>query len=310
MKKNKFFRHVRNESGMTLLEVGVAAIISVIVVTVGISLANSWQKQGVQMGSQSWLAQARTDINISLQDEQTFDATIHRAENAASFACLLSKGDCRGAGGPLVIQAKAGLKGLTTLKPLVKQVFNPFDAGHPNAGLSPKGEPCNEYSPAGNDKCPFRFTANWQALCPGAGKCFDPGIEVDVVLSYNPTAGAKNRLTLNTSSYSVSFRKGQAVTDISALCNSINGYIDGSGHCVTTLAVGCPPGQFILGFTASSAPYCGYTFGGLNPAAPPTMCPLGEVLLGLDSTGVAHCGPGCASTSSSDLGNIFPNSSL
>lgn len=317
MKKFPFGPRLRDESGMTLLEITIAAAIALVVVASGVAFLTSWNKETVQINTIHWLTQARDEIKLSIQDEKTFDATFHRPENATSFACALNKTDCRGAGGPIMLQAKAGLLGLAVNKPILQKVFNPADPAHPNAGLTARGEPCDGFTaaPAGSSACPFRFTVSWKPLCPASGACIDPGIEVSVKLDYNPTQSDRDQrraLIVNTGAYGLTVRKGQTGTDPGTLCASIHGHLNGSGNCVTTLSQGCPSGQFILGFTDDSQPYCGYAFGGADPTAPPHMCPTGQVLLGVDSSGVLHCAVGCQNAPAPSGGNadglnIFPN---
>lgn len=78
------------------------------------------------------------------------------------------------------------------------------DSTGPAAGFTSSGEPCNEYSAAGNDRCPFKVTVNWRAECT-AGTCsagaFSASEYVSISFTYSPDPRGPNNFPFNPSNY-------------------------------------------------------------------------------------------------------------
>lgn len=276
------------DAGISMLELTIVMGLAAVVVLVTTTLLGTFEGEKRRMTGAVALSEIRNEINISLQNTKAFEATLNHPDNAAALSCVKNKTDCAGVSAQIVIVGKSGK--------LIREISAPTE---PTKGLTDKGVTCTSYSSAGNDKCPFQYTANWRAVCKGAGKCYDPDIEVNVALGFKPTPGSKMVAQVSPRNYSFSYRRGQAMSSNADLCASVGGTYDATAdRCIAPFGGECPPGEYLLGFTAAAAEkICGF--------AAYYFCPEGQILQELKADGTLICGPGCEDSTGSSSGSMW-----
>ncbi|MGZ3721569.1 MAG: hypothetical protein ACXVA9_01480 [Bdellovibrionales bacterium] len=154
------------------------------------------QTDGATLGH---VASLREDLLRTANSEMSWPVTINKGSAGGSNP--LSKMDCLGNGNPCTTD------GTPNGPPIVDQVFALFnsdgrlifDATNLSNGMDIRGQPCNSFSMAGNDSCPFRFDLKWSANCT-VGNCVFPQIKMKATLYFKPLSTA---MPLNTSRLSI-----------------------------------------------------------------------------------------------------------
>jgi hypothetical protein len=139
----------------------------------------------------------RRNIAALVLTPASWQATLSGARNNTAVACLRNSTQCTESGNPggspIADRPFAIYDGAGALY---------YDATSTSSGFNLAGQPCDTYSSAGNDQCPFRFDLQWTATC-NAGNCINPQVTVKALLVYTPSPGTTARLMINPARYSI-----------------------------------------------------------------------------------------------------------
>ncbi len=195
-----------HQSGFTLVETMIAIGLGSIL-ALGVSTLLSWTVQ-IQTAAmtQAVLEAFQQNMIKNLASEAAWRNTLS-AGAATGMGCLTNLNPCTTddtPGGPPIQDRPFVLYSVGGVNP--GSVI--FDSTNPSNGLTSKGIPCNTFSAAGNDACPFRYDLKWSAVCT-PGNCVSPQVVVNAILMYRPLTPTK--LVLNVDRYSInSFYPGSS----------------------------------------------------------------------------------------------------
>jgi type II secretory pathway pseudopilin PulG len=182
-------RQIKNEKGMSLIEVLVAAGLMIIVASGLVGIVTSMNKEQNNQTRISALRELKTRFQFLLSDQNSWNQTL--ASNAtagnALAVCIKNKTTC----------SSAGISDLV-IRDANNAVFfdpPPFGTAVPAAGsngFTDKGAPCTAFNgTTGNDLCPITYKVVWEPICPLSGACINPLIRVTVRTMYKPSATAQ-----------------------------------------------------------------------------------------------------------------------
>ncbi|HEX7672811.1 MAG TPA: hypothetical protein VF412_01500 [Bdellovibrio sp.] len=278
---------IRNNKGVTLVELAIYAGLSAMVILVALSVTRVSQDMVQSSMTFAGLNEARNRILETLRDETAWKQTLANGANASTFWCLNNQVSCSGAGGTFTLVNSQGV--------VVSEAARPNSTD----GLTKTGAPCSTYSASGNSACPFRFVVSWTARCPKATafnpnpSCINPSIEFTAALQSGTGTQFKD---LNVAAYDIVSVKQNTSATLASTCSKMGGTLQADNSCLMPYTnTQCPPNYYIRGFS-NGQPVC--------QTLTAFRCQKGEVLLGVDSSGIAHCGPGCTASTSS-AGSIW-----
>ena len=240
---------------------------------------NSTFTQGTQseLNYQS-LLQIRSEVTQLLTDDLAFSKTVESATNT-TLACVRDKSDCRGQRGELMLFDRKG---------------NPYPfvagPGQDSSGFSPNKGPCDTFTAAGNNKCPFQYKITWEAICTKPGKCSTPSISLTAQLNYRPTPATKGTISraFNPTSFSIQYMRQEEGSTLEAACRQFGGVLGPDKTCtMPNKGEFCRSGEYFGGYNDDGSIYC-FSIEGIS-------CPPYHVLIGVDGEGNIKCGPGCSS---------------
>lgn len=242
------------------------------------------------------LSNIRTELTRVIQDESAMSATIaggppagpFDAINSAAFACLASPNPCTTSTREIKIFDSNGNRiNFVTL------------SSEANLGISRTGATCNTFDAVnGNDRCPFKYTAQWTPVCTGVS-CANPIIQLKI----NLVIKAKNANSLklgDISKFDINYVRAQVGSDTQELCKMFNpaAIVAPDGTCsiphqgpvVQSCSTACPSNSpsFVQGFNADGTIKCA-------PCAvvAKTGCgQFGKVLLKINIDGTVVCADG------------------
>jgi type II secretory pathway pseudopilin PulG len=188
------------EGGFSLMEVMIAAG-TLGIVSAGVMSVNMMGLKGSSNNMITFQADSfRRMLSGLLQNDQAWKRTVDYGPNA-TFACIRNNTDCAGAGGTFAILNAQGTV-----------IYNP---GPANNGFDINGATCNTFNPAGNDRCPFRTTYAWTAVCPPSGACINPQVSITGITQFRPSAtNSMRKVPFNEASYGISLVRNASPTTL------------------------------------------------------------------------------------------------
>lgn len=281
-----------NKKGLSLVELVVYLGLSSLVLVVGAVLIQNGTELTKNSERFSSLGVIRTQIKEAMSRRVNIKATIDSLANASAFECYNTKSDCTGQVRQIILFQKGVDETLPPLK--LSHIATPGS----NEGFDLKGAVCNTFDATnGNNACPYRYIAKWEAKCPDTGDCRNPIAIFTANLEFKPQ-NLEKFPPLNPKAYKVSVVSREMLASDEFACTSVKGakFDPITKTCALQLGDICRPHEFIVGFKPDGGPICQGVKG--------FLCPHGEVLLGIDGDGIAYCGPGCGLTTSTS-GSIW-----
>lgn len=161
---------------------------------------------------------------------------------------------------------------------------NPSDA---NLGFNMSGQSCPNFPSA---TCPFRYDAEWIAMCSNATSCLTPQFKVRAVLTVHPLA----KVRINSDRFAFETALGQFNGTYEKSCTSVGGVftVGPPQACQVPMSGACPAGpggtpQFVIGYdSVAKTMKCRpmwqsvFCFSG---------CVAGQVMRGTDAAGCPVC---------------------
>ncbi len=239
-------------------------------------------KQSSDMQNQLATVDAGQKIKSMLISEMRTESawlkTLAMSENAGKLDCISLKTDCAAfsSSTPIAISSAS-----------VDGAGNPIkltDPAVPSLGFDLNGGICNTFdATSGNTACPFRIETSWRAICPVAGPCNDPEIELEGRFIYK--APQLNTAVVNTDVLSFGFMRGNLDGYYSS-CVALGGEFDAtSRQCSLPIQGKCPFGVVLGVEPGTHRKICGIALSG------PIDCGAGNVMTAIGPDGVPLCRP-------------------
>jgi prepilin-type N-terminal cleavage/methylation domain-containing protein len=177
---------IRNQKGMSLIEVLVAAGLMAIVALGMTGVVTSMNKEQNNQTRTATFRELKTRFQNLITDQNAWSKTIQQNGDAGeSMECILKHTSC----------TVNSIFDLTLYEPSGTPFFVPPAYGSvPTSapGFTDKGVPCtgfNGTSGSGNDACPISYKVVWEPVCEAP--CKNPLVRVTVRLLYNPSSSAQ-----------------------------------------------------------------------------------------------------------------------
>lgn len=271
----------KSRAGFSLVEVSIAAAI---VSSIALLAYYPMSRVGeIKVNSESyvWLEVYKWEIESALRNIDSWELT--KLNNSVEFDCIINNTDC---------SPKKATRDTNYFRIYSSGMATPInDSVTLTNGFTYTGTPCNTFTYAGNDDCPFRVVAVWEPLCV-TGACVSPDIRFYISFKYAPGPNGKKRLVLDMNRYSfkmVMAGSAVAVEGAEGSCAAMGGqfYPDGGGGSTCILdnpaslcsAIGHAP----VGFDSNNNVIC-------QPVSFNYTCPADEYFMGVDYDGNPHCG--------------------
>lgn len=183
-----------NSRGSAVIQVAVALGASAMFGLSMMTVTSLQSQSQSEMYLRSSLIMIRQNVVGTISNSDSWNET--RTRNSAVMACTSESQYCtKPASGPAPL---ANIRLFNRMGELV------LDSTAATAGYTPSGEPCNTYSPSGNDACPFNVKLQWRAECTastcGAGGFSAPEY-VKLAFTYSPSTSGMNKIVFNPSAY-------------------------------------------------------------------------------------------------------------
>lgn len=262
------------QRGFSLVEVmGASAI--VIISGLAISQLAALQLQGSSRDEIVRVAaSARHEIEAAVKNPLAWSQTTLRNP---SFACASNAPGCDPTVvNPLVLYSSVAGEKLT------------YDATDGTSRTHLKGGRCPAGVPDPSGICPFKFTAQWRAICPTAAPCLYPTIEIQTQLTTNDFSGLNPNL--NSELYSLATVRPFVDSSLASSCAAVNGVYNATTRtCIPKYAGrNCTaqgePYKVVAEVNADGSIVCRPPYTGSCNAAT-------EVMSGVSPSGVASCSP-------------------
>ena len=204
---------IRSTSGMSIMEVVIAAGIMGVVTMGVLSLSTLTLKQQTQSNVTFHADTTRRTLLAALNNRASWERTVTNPVNHGTEEGM-SALDCIPVVNPPPGLNQAGFAceaagGAPFSNKMIRQVNNAagglvYDASTPTKGIGQSGAACDGFvdptsGAAGNDQCPLRFEVRWTAICSN-NPCVNPQVQLRIVALYNP---GPNRITFNPANYGV-----------------------------------------------------------------------------------------------------------
>lgn len=257
---------VRNQRGITLVELMVAAGIGTVVVLGSSYLMLDLGKLQTKSDQTFVLHSVRAELSNLILKEVGWNQVVAANPNMACFA------------------QPTGCPTFTAPQPLQIPISGGvIDGANPAQGFTRQGLLCDSYSAtSGNKHCPIGVSATWLALCNDA-LCENPQPNIVIRFFENSSGSAQKRLQ----SFDLSLFRDPKLQNAAVACTSMGGTMVGARCEIPALDTQCDPstGSFVLGFAADGTVLCGK----------PTLnsCTGSDVGIGFRSNGELECAPGC-----------------
>lgn len=270
---------MKNRFGFSVTELLVTVGIGAVVIGVlGVTMSN-FKKTQVNLERDQSFAQYRAQLERILRSDAAYKTT--RDNNSSAMNCVVNKVNCYAQSGQINLYDEKG-----NVVPFLSTDSNP------SQGLSPKGAVCNTFDyNNGNASCPFKWVAQWSAVCSG-NPCLNPTVKISVVLNYSKNAPIGN---FPTSSFYLTHDHQQVATSNTDVCSTMGGVlmaVPGGTKCVRPSGINlssCPDGQYVIGFTAQGDVRC-QSYSSIS-------CPVGQIIQGVKADGTVECAIGCKTAS-------------
>lgn len=285
MKRHLIRSFIKNQKGLSLVEILIATSIVAVTTLTAVTFNNLFFTRATDEINQQSLLQIRNEINQILLDDEAFKKTV---DNNPALSCIKNKNsECRGQGGQLALYDRHGN--------LYQFVASP---GQASSGFSSRNGVCNNFSASpGSLACPFQYTLTWQPICPASGKCSNPSMILSAILNYQPgNVSSSISKMFKPSSFNISINRRQNTDSLSVMCEHTGGvYSSLEKRCILpSRNSSCPLGSYLKGFNQNGEIIC------VTSVSAGRRCPLLQVVIGIDNNGQIVCGPGCS------LGPIAP----
>lgn len=277
------FRSLKNQRGLSAI---MMIVIVAVVTTASVGLSSLFVdrlKDEQQISLQQGVEMVRRNVQSTIGHDKSWLKTIEQDSN---LSCLRTNGTVCGSG-----------QKSFTLRLANSQVLVPGAKG--TQGFDRLGNVCNEFNEsAGNDKCPFRYSLQWECdgacvatkIVSGDEPPTEPKVKITAVLEFKPGTAAPSRGQgnhLNMERYSFNLIRGREQRDLSSTCKAIGGYFDqGKKHCsIQRGNVSCDPvAEYMAGLNEDGTPICRKKLM-LNKE-----CTTGHAIVGITALGDIKCG--------------------
>jgi hypothetical protein len=195
---------LRNQMGssilITLVAIGVISVLALAYVDLQISI----KKAQARVDSLNTISQIQLNIANTMNDANSWGATIADSSHNSSMACLANQNCTAPVSSTNFVVWPAGV---TNYSDLSAAVYNGIS---PTQGFRLNGQPCTTFSMSGNDSCPLHVDLKWSTTGCGPAPCSAP-VSITANILYKPvTPGAIG--LLNESLLTLTFHQRSSLT--------------------------------------------------------------------------------------------------